>query len=350
MPILMIPYLRCHGNLSLDMERVVKKTLPLIAISAMISMSAAADKLVVYTYDSFTSDWGPGPAIKKAFEEKCGCELEFVGLDDGVSILNRLRLEGKKSKADLLLGLDSSLMAAAQKTGLLAEHRVDISKVVVPGGWSDKTFVPFDYGYFSFVYNKETLINPPKSLHELVEQRDDIKVIYQDPRTSTPGQGLMFWMKWVYQDKAAQAWTMLAKKTVTVTKGWSEAYSMFLKGEADMVLSYTTSPAYHIIAEQNSQYAAAEFSEGHYVQIEVAAKVKSSHNPELAEEFMDFIVSKPFQSAIPTGNWMYPVIKQTLPTGFEQLTVPTKSFHFDAKEIEEKGKSWVKEWRNALID
>jgi thiamine transport system substrate-binding protein len=316
----------------------------------MISMPAAADKLVVYTYESFTSDWGPGPQIKKAFEEKCGCDLEFVALDDGVSILNRLRLEGKNSKADLLLGLDSSLMATAKKTGLLTEHQVDTSKIIVPGGWSDKTFVPFDYGYFAFVYNKEKLLNPPKSLKELVEKRDDIKIIYESPQTSTPGQGLMLWMKWVYGDKATQAWQMLAKKTVTVTKGWSEAYSMFLKGEADMVLSYTTSPAYHIIAEQKNQYVAANFSEGHYVQVEVAAKVKSSHNPKLADQFMNFIVSDQFQSVIPTGNWMYPVIEQPLPDGFEQLTVPAKSFYFSAKDVNKNGKAWIREWRNALIN
>ena len=328
----------------------MKKTLPVIAISAIISMSAVADKLVVYTYDSFASDWGPGPKIKKEFEEKCACELEFIALDDGVSILNRLRLEGKNSKADLLLGLDNNLMTAAKKTGLLTEHQVDTSKVVLPGGWSDKTFVPFDYGYFAFVYNKEKLSNPPKSLKELVEKRDDIKIIYQDPRTSTPGQGLMLWMKWVYADKAAQAWQMLGKKTVTVTKGWSEAYSMFLKGEADMVLSYTTSPAYHIITEQKNQYAAASFSEGHYAQVEVAAKVKSSHNPKLADQFMDFIVSEEFQSAIPTGNWMYPVTDVRLPDGFKQLTVPVKPLSFSAENVGAYGKSWLREWRSALID
>lgn len=328
----------------------MKKILSVIAISAMISMPAAADKLVVYTYDSFASDWGPGPKIKKAFEEKCGCELELVALDDGVSILNRLRLEGKNSKADLLLGLDNNLMDQAKKTGLLTEHQVDTSKVTLPGGWTDKTFVPFDHGYFAFVYNKEKLLNPPESLKELVEKRDDIKIIYQDPRTSTPGQGLMLWMKWVYADKVEQAWQMLAKKTVTVTKGWSEAYSMFLKGEADMVLSYTTSPAYHIIAEQNNQYAAASFSEGHYAQVEVAAKVKSSQNSKLADQFMDFIMSDEFQSVIPTGNWMYPITNVPLPDGFEQLTVPGKSFYFSAGEVEDNSKSWIKEWRNALID
>lgn len=328
----------------------MKKFIPLIAFSVLLSMPAVAGKLVVYTYDSFASEWGPGPKIKKAFEAKCGCELEFVALDDGVSILNRLRLEGKNSKADLLLGLDNNLMAEAMKTGLLTEHSVDMSNITLPGGWSDNTFIPFDYGYFSFVYNTETLKKPPKSLRELVEERDDIKIIYQDPRTSTPGQGLMLWMKWVYADQAVSAWKQLAKKTITVTKGWSESYNMFLKGEADMVLSYTTSPAYHLIAEGDNKYAAADFSEGHYIQIEVAAKVKSSTNQKLAAQFMAFIVSDEFQSAMPTGNWMYPITKVSLPEGFGQLIIPSKSFSFSPEKVVENRKAWVREWQNALIN
>lgn len=291
---------------------------------------------------------GPGPKIEQAFEAKCGCDVNFVALDDGVSILNRLRLEGGNSKADIVLGLDNNLMAEAKKTGLLTEHNVDTANTVLPNGWSDTTFVPYDYGYFAFVYNKEKLANPPKSMKELVEARDDLKVIYQDPRTSTPGQGLMLWMKSIYGDDVTQAWQKLASKTVTVTKGWSEAYSMFLNGESDLVLSYTTSPAYHLIAENDSKFATANFAEGHYMQVEVAAKVKGSKNSELADQFMNFILSDEFQSAMPTGNWMYPVTDVELPKGFETLSVPSKSLSFSADEVAKMRKSWIREWQSAL--
>jgi thiamine transport system substrate-binding protein len=328
----------------------VKTTLSLIALAAITSTSAfaAENTLTVYTYDSFAADWGPGPNVEKAFEAKCGCDVNFVALDDGVSILNRLRLEGSNSKADIVLGLDNNLMAEAKKTGLLTEHNVDTSKTTLPNGWQDKTFVPYDYGYFAFVYNKDKLANPPKSMQELLEERDDLKVIYQDPRTSTPGQGLMLWMKSIYGDDATQAWKLLASKTVTVTKGWSEAYSMFLNGESDLVLSYTTSPAYHLIAEDDAKYASANFAEGHYMQVEVAAKVKSSQNSELADQFMNFILSDEFQSAMPTGNWMYPVTDVELPKGFATLSVPNKSLSFSADEVAKKRKSWIREWQSAL--
>nr|WP_275659869.1 thiamine ABC transporter substrate binding subunit [Vibrio diabolicus] len=322
----------------------------MIALAAITSTSAfaAENPLTIYTYDSFAADWGPGPKIEQAFEAKCGCDVNFVALDDGVSILNRLRLEGGNSKADIVLGLDNNLMAEAKKTGLLTEHNVDTANTVLPNGWSDTTFVPYDYGYFAFVYNTDKLANPPKSMKELVETRDDLKVIYQDPRTSTPGQGLMLWMKSIYGDDVTQAWQKLASKTVTVTKGWSEAYSMFLNGESDLVLSYTTSPAYHLIAENDSKFATANFAEGHYMQVEVAAKVKGAKNSELADQFMNFILSDEFQSAMPTGNWMYPVTDVELPKGFETLSVPNKSLSFSADEVAKMRKSWIREWQSAL--
>ncbi|MHC6801513.1 thiamine ABC transporter substrate binding subunit [Vibrio antiquarius] len=328
----------------------MKPILNLIALAAITSTSALAaeNPLTIYTYDSFAADWGPGPKIEQAFEAKCGCDVNFVALDDGVSILNRLRLEGGNSKADIVLGLDNNLMAEAKKTGLLTEHNVDTANTVLPNGWSDTTFVPYDYGYFAFVYNTEKLANPPKSMKELVETRDDLKVIYQDPRTSTPGQGLMLWMKSIYGDDVTQAWQKLASKTVTVTKGWSEAYSMFLNGESDLVLSYTTSPAYHLIAENDSKFATANFAEGHYMQVEVAAKVKGAKNSELADQFMNFILSDEFQSAMPTGNWMYPVTDVELPKGFETLSVPNKSLSFSADEVAKMRKSWIREWQSAL--
>ncbi|PHZ29530.1 thiamine ABC transporter substrate binding subunit [Yersinia bercovieri] len=325
-----------------------KRIIPCLFLLSAAAVAADKPTLTVYTYDSFAADWGPGPAIKKAFEAECDCQLKFVALEDGVSLLNRLRMEGKNSQADVILGLDNNLVQAAEQTGLFAPSQVDTSTLTLPEPWQNRIFVPYDYGYFAFVYDKNKLKNPPKSLQELVSSKAPWKVIYQDPRTSTPGLGLMLWMQKVYGDKAPQAWQELAKKTVTVTKGWSEAYGLFLKGEGDLVLSYTTSPAYHLIEEQKSNYAAADFSEGHYLQVEVAGQVASSKQPELAQRFMKFIVTPAFQNHIPTGNWMYPVIKMDLPAGFETLTVPQKALQFDAKEVADNRGKWIQAWQSAV--
>nr|MBA2815769.1 Thiamine-binding periplasmic protein precursor [Candidatus Pantoea persica] len=76
-----------------------------------------------------------------------------------------------------------------------------------------------------------------------MESPEKWRVIYEDPRPSTPGLGLPLWMQKVYGDQALEAWQKPAQKTVTVTKDWSEAYGLFLKGEGELGLSYTTSLA-----------------------------------------------------------------------------------------------------------
>jgi thiamine transport system substrate-binding protein len=316
-------------------------------VFALTAGFAAAEtpELVVYTYDSFVSDWGPGPQVEEAFEAVCACDLKFVAAGDGAALLSRLRLEGARAQADIVLGLDTNLTAAAAETGLFAPHSVNAG-YSLPVAFSDPMFVPYDWGYFAFVH--EAGFTPPSSLKALAES--DAKILIQDPRSSTPGLGLLMWMKAAYADEASQIWAGLSDNIVTVTKGWSEAYGLFLEGEADMVLSYTTSPAYHLIAEGDASKSAALFDEGHYLQVEVAGKLAASDQPELADQFLEFMVSDAFQSILPTTNWMYPAVtpKAGLPEGFETLVVPEKALLLSAEEAAAVREDALEEWRAAL--
>ena len=265
---------------------------------------------------------------------------------DGVALLNRLKLEGANTQADIVLGLDTNLTYEASQTGLFAPHGISLDKVDVPGGWSDDVFVPFDYGYFAFVYDTETIATPPASLKELVEGDPEEKIVIQDPRTSTPGLGLLLWVKAVYGEDAAQAWEKLRERVLTVTPGWSEAYGLFTNGEAAMVLSYTTSPAYHVIAEDSERYQAAAFEEGHYLQVEVAgATTKGAANP-LTARFLEFMTGPGFQDAIPETNWMFPAGETSKPlnSAFDRLVEPASTLAFDPSEVATNRQAWVDEW------
>lgn len=313
--------------------------------------ASAADKvLTVYTYESFVSEWGPGPKVKEAFEKTCGCAVDFVGVADGVALLTRLKLEGEASKADVVLGLDTNLVAEAKATGLFEAHGIDTSAVKVPGGYRDDTFIPYDYGHFAVIYDTETIKTPPKSLKELVEGDPSQKIAIQDPRTSTPGLGLLLWMRSVYGDEAPAAWAKLKDRVLTVTPGWSEAYGLFTKGEAPMVFSYTTSPAYHMVAENTERYQAASFSEGHYIQIEVAGLTKNAPEKALAKDFLAFMISPAFQDTIPTNNWMMPAAatSEPLPDAFGKLVSPEKTFLMSPDEVAANRKAWIDEWLKAM--
>jgi thiamine transport system substrate-binding protein len=330
-----------------------KTTLLAAGLTLVFGTSAMAqDKpvLTVYTYDSFVSDWGPGPGVEKAFEETCNCDLNLVAAGDGAALLSRIQLEGTRTEADVVLGLDTNLTARALETGLFAPLDVKPAVLDVPVEWTDEVFVPYDWGYFAFVYDKTKLAEAPDSFEALIAAPEEVKIVIQDPRSSTPGLGLLLWVKAAYGDRAPEIWEALAPRIVTVTKGWSEAYGMFLEGEADMVLSYTTSPAYHLIAEEDDSKQAASFKEGHYMQIEVAGKLAGTDQPELAEQFMQFVTSPGFQSVIPTTNWMYPAVfpLDGLPKGFETLITPVDSLIIPAAEAKDVRDVALDEWLTAL--
>jgi len=325
------------------------KTLQLFLLLTLTVFSTEKPTLTIYTYDAFAASWGPAPKIKQAFEKEHDCTVKFVGISSSIGALRKIQLEGKRTKADILLGLDTSIAQVAKKTGLFIPHELNTSKLELPAPYNDDTFTPFDYSFFAFVYDIDKLKQVPDSFEALVSMPKDFKIVIQDPRSSTAGLGLLLWVKSLYGDKAGAYWKRLAPHILTITKGWSEAYGLFLKGEADMVLSYTTSPAYHMVEEHKTNIKSAPFKEGHYGQIEVAAVLKSSTQKALAKEFLAFMHTKTFADIIPTANWAYPVVKGAkLHKAFESLHRPEKMILMDGVTVESQRKAIVDEWLEAI--
>ena len=320
----------------------------IIFLISILSCSLRAEKLTVYTYDSFVSEWGPGPIVEKIFEDKYEIDLQFIAVDSAATLLNKIILEGENTKADLVLGLDMNLFNAAEKSELFVSHNLKNinNKLTLPLNWESDIFVPYNYGYFAFVYNNKTLKNPPLSMEDLIN-KTDARIVIQDPRTSTPGLGLLTWMKAIYGDSAQNKWSQLNKKIISVTKGWTDAYyNFFMAGEADILLSYSTSPAAHIMFEENYDISASTFKEGNYISVEFAGILNSSKNKQMANKFLDFMISDDFQKVIPGTNIMYPVIDVKMPEAFNKLEIP-KLLQLDPKDINDNKDAWINEWLNS---
>ena len=301
--------------------------------------------LTVYAPDYFISEWGPGPSIETAFEKICDCDLKFSAGD----ILPRIVLEGPNTRADIVIGLNTDVTKKAIETGLFANHGQDTDALELPIDWTDRTFLPFDWSYVAFIFDERTKVLP-KTFEDLVNLPKRSKIIIQDPRTSISGLALILWVKSVYGDRAEDFWARLRPRILTVTKGWSEAYGLFTDGEAHGVLSFTTSPAYHIAVENDMSKKAAIFDEGHYPYFELAAKLSTTKKPELADQFMAFILSDSFQNLIPMTNWSYPSAqpKSAWPEVFSNLPIPEKVHYFDETQAQALSKTAVEEWRRAL--
>ena len=319
-------------------------TLPFLLFTTLVK----AEKLTIYTYDSFVSEWGPGPIIEKKFEEKYQTDLDLIAVDSAATLLNKVILEGNNTKADIVLGLDMNLYETAKESHLFEKHSLTNlnDKLNLPISWESEEFIPYNFGYFAFVYNNKILKSPPKSMDELINSTV-ARIVIQDPRTSTPGLGLLTWMKALYGDDAQSNWSKLNKKIISVTKGWTDAYyNFFMAGEADIVLSYTSSPAAHIMFEENYDISSSAFAEGNYISVEFAGILKSSKNKEMANIFLNFMLSDDFQSVIPSTNIMYPVTNIKLPDAYEGLEIP-KPLQLKPKDINDNKEKWIDEWLNA---
>ncbi len=323
------------------------KTYLTCAAGLLFATAAAAQTpvLTVYAPDYFGSEWGPGPSIKAAFEERCGCEVQYQTGD----LLPRLLLEGERTQADVAIGFNTDVTKRARDSGMFAPHGLDLSSLTLPLDWEDDTFLPFNYGHTAFVYDN-TKLDGFDSFEALLNAPDDLRIIMQDPRSSISGLALVLWVQAIYGDEAEAAWDRLAPKIVTVTQGWSESYGLFTDGEADMVLSYTTSPAYHIIAEEDLTKSAAIFEEGHYFMVELAAKLATTDQPDLADDFMAFILTEEFQTMIPLTNWSFPAAlpQDKWPDGFQSLPMPETVLFYSEDEAADLRDVAIEAWRSAL--
>ena len=147
------------------------------------------------------------------------------------------------------------------------------------------------------------------------------------------------------EDNYLAYWKQLQPSILTITAGWDTAYGMFTNGEAPLVLSYATSPAYHVETEKTTRYRAAPMAEGFYRQIEGVGIVKGTKHRALAEKFIDFMLTVEFQQAIPLTQWVFPINPHVrLPESFKYAATSEKFLTIAPERIEQNYDQWLKAW------
>lgn len=297
------------------------------------SLNAQEKKVVVYTYDSFVSEWGAGPKIAPLFEKSTGIKVEFVSKGDGGQLLSTLLLEKGRSEADVALGLDNFLADKALASGIFRSYEPK-GYAAIPSDLRvdpKARLVPYDYGYFAVMWDSAKLADAPASLEDLTKSAYAKKLILLDPRTSTPGLGFLAWTKAVYGPAWKDYWRRLGPSVLVLAPGWDQGYGLFTSGEAPLVVSYASSAAYHLEYEKTERYKALSFKDGATRQVEVAGILAESKRKEYAERFMDFLISEECQRELPLTQWMYPVLPAVkLPDSFRAATRPAKTLPVDA--------------------
>ena len=284
---------------------MIKKSL-IVFFQLLISTTLfAKETIIVGTYDSFATQWGPGPEIERLFEENCECDLKYVTTSQAGTLLGNIFIKDK----DIILGATYN----ANKFNNFYK------------------FQTYDYGYYAFIYDESSLKNPPQTFEELIN-RDDLKIVVQDPRTSPVGMGLLTWISRVFYQNKEEAIQKINKQIITYTPGWSEAYGMFLEEKADLVLSYSTSPFYHQEYEDNYSYKALIFPEGHVKVNEYVVIPNDSKQKIIAENFLSFLSTEKIQKIISKKNIMYPILESATPSKMKNLPKPSEAMDVSTNE------------------
>lgn len=317
--------------------------------------SSSLPTLRVFGYASFTGRWGPGPLLKEQFEKNCKCKVEFIeGSDSGI-LLQRLKIEGESLGADLVIGLDQfdlSKATSEQPWRKLSLGQLNVYDSVKPA-LANSFFIPYDWGALTFVTRKDDLSRLPGSLDDLLDPELAKKIALEDPRTSSPGMQFLYW---VIRSKGEEEGFKYLQKIMaqahSFSPTWSTAYGLFTNKQAKLVYSYVTSPLYHEIEEKRKDYLALTFTEPLPVQFEFVGIPEFCRHCDLAEQFINLMLSQEGQKVIMEKNYMFPVMKGVMEnTPFEPLMKVKTIETFEALssgEVDRLLKRWTEIRRGDL--
>jgi len=322
--------------------------LALLILGGMVY--GVSDRLVVYTYSSF-----PVPlieAVKADFRALHGMEVEFKSFSDTGPLFNQLLQDKNRPYADVVIGLDNNYYVQAMQADLFQAYKPKDADQIRKDLIFDPEFrlTPFDYGYVLFNYDSAGLARAPKTHRELTAPEYKGKIIMPNPLTSSPGQVFLLTTIALFgEDGYLDYWRGLKENILAITPGWDEAYGMYTIGEAPIVLSYGTSPVFHLLYDQTERYKALVLDNSAYAQIEGVGIVKGTQNLEGAQKLLDYFLSVKFQSLLPENQFMLPVREDVeLPESFRLAARAEKVLNLPPELVEANLDKWLADWERVI--
>lgn len=324
--------------------------LALTFAAAMAAAASAAPRTVtVYTYSSFGQELID--LLQKDFAKQRGVTVAVRTFADAGPLLNQLLQERKGPRADVVIGLDSMDLPKVKRYDLFRPYQAKNLKAVDRRFVFDRSYrlLPYDYGYVLFNYDSAALKEPPKRLIDLTLPRYKGQIIIENPKTSSPGRIFLLTTIARFGEKGyLDYWRKLRPNLLTVAPGWDEAYGMYTSGEAPIVLSYGTSPVYHLLYDKTERYKAMVLDGAAYAQIEGIGIVKTTRDLREAEALVEYVLSPRFQQKLPISQFMYPVAKVALPDAFRVAAKVDRLLHLDENEVAAHLDAWLDAWEKAM--
>ncbi|MBX0287290.1 thiamine ABC transporter substrate-binding protein [Halomicroarcula sp. F28] len=313
--------------------------------------------LTVATYSSFTGEDSAGNWLKSAFEDEHDATVEFKTPENGVNQFIQRKSEGAPVGADLYVGLntvelvradeqlDEQLFATADVEG------ADSVKSRLNFDPEDRA-VPYDTGFISLVYDEGEVDNPG-TFDALLEPAYENGLIAQNAQQSDPGRAFLLWT--IHEkgpDSYLEYWRDLSDNGVQILSDWEPAYNAYTNEEAPMVVSYSTDQVYyHGEGVDMSRHQVGFLEDQGYENPEGMAQFADADNPELAREFMSFMLTEAAQKQIAVNNVQFPAVEGVEPGGdFGKYALePPEPVTFSYDELAGNVDGWIEDWAREIV-
>jgi thiamine transport system substrate-binding protein len=332
-------------------------TIATLALLAGFS-SATQRTVTLITHDSFALS----KELIAKFEARENLKLALIKGGDAGAMTNRLILTKQNPIADVVYGIDNTLLARALAADILLPYRPKAANLLEKNSLLDAKWriSPINYGYVALNYDiawfAKNKLPLPKTLEDFLKPEYKGVLVVQNPATSSPGLAfLLATIKHFGEQKALLWWAGLGKNDLKVASGWESAYySDFSRngGSRPVVVSYASSPAAEVFFGDGKTAPTANLllPGSSFLQVEGAAIVKRAKNPDLAQKVIDFLLEPETQSDIPTQMWVYPARRGVaLPEVFAFAQQPEKTANLAPSTIAANEKRWVQAWSRAVL-
>ncbi len=345
-----------------------KNWIPILILLLLLSgctpaTPAGPQKLTVMTHDSFAIS----EDVLAAFEKENNAEVQFLKAGDTGTALNKAILSKGNPLADVFYGVDNTFLSRALDEGIYetyaspaladipAEFQLDPEKRALPVDFGD-VCLNYDKAYFA-----EKGIAPPASLEDLLKPEYKSLLVVQNPATSSPGLAfLLATIGHFGADGYLDYWKDLVANDVKVVNDWESAYYTEFsgssgKGPRPIVVSYDSSPAFEVIYASppvDQPPTAAVTTDGAcFRQVEFVGILQGARNRELAQKWVDFMLSPQFQADLPLQMFVFPVnSKAALDPAFQQhLVLPATTAQVSPQDIALNREAWIKAWTETVL-
>ncbi|MBI1729269.1 thiamine ABC transporter substrate-binding protein [Candidatus Acetothermia bacterium] len=344
------------------------KYLVLIALAAgfiwmgsAVSLSQQGSTLTVYTYSSFVS-YGMADVVAQAFKSATGADIRFVATSDSRAMLSRLITERDargEAPADVFVGVEVNDLKTARAHDVFESLSTDdvpnLANIPQEIQFdSESKLIPYEHGFITLIYNSTTLKpeDAPKTFQELLDPKYKKSIIMIDPRTSSVGLSFLLWTISKFGESGyLDYWKQLKPNLLTITDSWDSAFDLFSKGEAPIMVSFSTDHAYDLIVNGSDQIQVLALEGQGYRTIFGAGIVKGTKQEALAKQLLNILLSPQVQSQIAETEWMIPANPnaQARLLWFQNVVFPGSPESLAAEDVSQNVDHWIDQWVNTVL-